>query len=71
MTVPVTLAVMAVALAALAFSTWQARRPTTPGRPWLVPMGLIQFVAILLFILMAAHLISLLTGHPFTGRFLR
>lgn len=69
MTLPVTLAVMAAAIVGLALSSWRARRPADPGRPRLVPMGAIQFLSILVIILMAAHLISLLTGHTLTSRY--
>jgi hypothetical protein len=69
MSLPVTLAIMAVAGVGLALSSWQARRPTDPGRPRLVPMGAIQFLSILVIVLMAAHLVSLLTGHTLTSRY--
>jgi hypothetical protein len=69
MTLPVTLAVMGAAIVGLALSSWHARRPSVPGRPHLVPMGAIQFVSLLVLILMAAHLVSLLTGQPLTSRY--
>ncbi|MEZ5670816.1 MAG: hypothetical protein R3F55_25955 [Alphaproteobacteria bacterium] len=39
-----------------------------PGRAWRVPYRAIGFVAIVAAFVLAAHLISLLTGHPFVGR---
>ena len=38
--------------------------------PW-IPYTALQFVAILVFVLMLAHLISLLTGTPLVGRLIR
>jgi hypothetical protein len=55
--------VIAFGFAALA--NWQMRRPF--NRRWLpvVPWLGVQFVAVAVLLVMAAHLISLLTGHPF------
>ncbi len=39
-----------------------------PGNAPLIPYGGIQFVALVAMILMLAHLVTLLTGRPFTGR---
>lgn len=57
-----------IALSVLALASWAARREYVPGRPPLVPYGLIQFAALLAALLLAGHLVSLLTGQPFTGR---
>lgn len=65
-----TLVVLAVALAVAVLANWRERRPR-PGNPSLVPYTAIQIVAIVVFVLMAAHLVSLLTGHQLTSRFLR
>lgn len=46
-----------------------ARRPYEPGRLPLVPPVAIQFVALTVVLVMLAHLVSLLTGRPLTGRF--
>jgi uncharacterized membrane protein YidH (DUF202 family) len=61
--------VLAVAVAGLA--NWQERRQRPVGNPPLVSYTAIQMIAIVVAILMAAHLVSLLTGHPLTSRFLR
>jgi type IV secretory pathway VirB2 component (pilin) len=57
-----TVAVLLVALALAGFANWQERRP----RPYM----LVQIVAIVVLVLMAAHLVSLLTGQQLTSRFL-
>jgi hypothetical protein len=45
-------------------ANWQLRRPIDlrwPMVPWLA----VQFVALAALLIFGAHLISLLTGHPF------
>ena len=71
MTLPVTIALLIASLAIAAFSNYKTRQPYEPGRlPW-IPYTALQFVAILVFVLMLAHLISLLTGTPLVGRLIR
>ncbi len=65
-----TLTVLGMALAIAAFANWRERRPR-PGHPSLVPYTAIQIAAIVLVVLMGAHVVSLLTGHQLTSRFLR
>lgn len=68
MSLEVTLIVL-VAAVALAGGAWvMQRRPRDPFEPPLVPWTGIQVVAVVAALLMAAHLVSLATGHPFTGR---
>ena len=66
-----TMVALALAVAVAAFANWQERRERPVGDPPLVSYTAIQMVAIVVAILMAAHLISLLTGHPLISRFLR
>jgi hypothetical protein len=51
-----------------AWANWRERKGHTPGQTPLVPYPVWQFIGIIVFILMTAHLITLLTGQPFTGR---
>lgn len=69
MTMPVTLILLALFSAMLGFSLWAERRPRDPAdlNPPLIPRPFVQFVAFLGIILMLAHLITLLTGKPFSG----
>ncbi len=57
-----TIVTLVIALAIAAFANWQMRRPFDkrflPVVPWLG----VQFVAATVFLVMAAHLMSLLTG---------
>ena len=68
MTMPVTVAILIVSLVIAIFANYKARRPYEPGKlPW-IPYTAVQFVAILVFVLMLGHMVSLWTGKPFTGR---
>ena len=62
----VVLLVVSVALAGVAFV--MQRRPRDGFDPPLVPWTAIQVVAVVVAMLMAAHLVSLATGQPFKGR---
>jgi hypothetical protein len=68
MSLELTLAVLFAALAVAALANWRERRPRDFGRPPLVPYTVIQVIAVLVVILMLAHLVSLLTGQPLRGR---
>ena len=60
-----TVASLVIAFGLAALANWQMRRPF--NRRWLpvVPWLGIQFIAVAVALIMLAHLISLLTGHPF------
>lgn len=60
-----TIASLVIAFGFAALANWQMRRSFE--RRWLpvVPWLGVQFIAVLVLLVMAAHLISLLTGHPF------
>jgi hypothetical protein len=68
MTLALTLAVLLAALIVAALANWRERRTRDVGRPPLVSYTAIQVVAVLVIILMLAHLVSLLTGQPLRGR---
>ena len=69
MSLPVTLAVLVIAVAVAAFSAYRQRQPAEPGNPPLIPYVGLQIAAVVVAILMLAHLVTLLTGTPFKGRF--
>jgi hypothetical protein len=60
-----TVTALAVALVFAALANWQMRRPF--HRRWLpvIPWLGVQFLAVAVALIMIAHLVSLLTGHPF------
>jgi len=68
MSLAVTLGVLAVAAVLLALASYGARRPRDLGELPLMPYGAIQFLALVAIIVMLAHLVTLLTGHPLVGR---
>lgn len=71
MSLALTLAILLAALAIAGLANWRERRPRPLGRPPMVPYIAIQAIAILVIILMLAHLVSLLTGTPLKGRLAR
>lgn len=64
-----TLAALAAAAVVFVLALLQHRRPRDLGEVTLLPYGGIQFVALVVAVLMAAHLVTLLTGTPLIGRF--
>jgi hypothetical protein len=68
MSLELTIAILLVALLVAGVANWRERRPGVLGRPPLVPYTAIQLVAVLVIIVMLAHLVSLLTGQPLQGR---
>jgi hypothetical protein len=61
-------AILVVALICAGVGNWQLRRPAHqrlwPAVPWLG----VQFVGAAIVLVLAAHLISLISGRPFTSR---
>lgn len=65
-----TLIVLLLALAVAGLANWRERRPGEVGNPPLISYTAIQMIALVVALLMAAHLVSLLTGTPLKSRFL-
>jgi hypothetical protein len=65
-----TLAILLAALAAAGLANYRERRPREVGEVPLVSYSAIQLVALVVALLMAAHLVSLAMGHPLKSRFL-
>lgn len=63
-----TTAILIAAFAVFAGAIFMSRRPVEPGQVSMIPYGGIQFLAIAVVLVTAAHLISLLTGEPLIGR---
>jgi hypothetical protein len=60
---------LVLALAIGGFANLQLRRPFHE-RVWQhIPWFGVQFVAATIFLILAAHLVSILTGHDFRGRY--
>jgi hypothetical protein len=65
-----TLAILLAALAAAGLANYRERRPREVGEVPLGSYSAIQMVALVVALLMAAHLVSLAMGHPLKSRFL-
>ncbi len=66
MTLPVTLTILALSVAAAGVLAWLERRPPDPGRVRYLPTTPFLFASILIAILMIVHLVTLGGGQ--TGR---
>ena len=61
--------ILLIAAIGLSVLAWIMQRRQREGfDPPLVPWTAVQVVAVVIALLMAAHLVSLATGKPFTGR---
>jgi hypothetical protein len=63
-----TLAVVVLMFAVFGFANWRARQPAEPLKVRMINYHVVQMVCIVVILLMAAHLVSLITGRPFTGQ---
>lgn len=71
MSLTLTLIILGICLAVLGVAQFRERRRYEPGRISLFPWLPLQFVALFGMIIMLAHLVTLLTGEPLVGRFMR
>ena len=69
MSLGTTLIILGICVAAFAFANYKSRQPYVPGQTTLVPYVPIQFIALVGIVLMIAHLVTLVSGQPFVGRF--
>ena len=63
-----TLAVVVLTCGLFGFATWRARQPAEPLKVRMIDYHVVQMVCIVVILLMAAHLVSIVTGRPFTGQ---
>lgn len=68
MSFEVTLVLLAAGVALSGFCLWHQHRPRELGQVSLFPANFLLGVALVVVILALAHLVTLLTGHPLTGR---
>ena len=69
MSFTVTVVLLAMGIAVFAGANYMSRRPVEPGNPSLIPWTALQFIGLVVFILMLAHVVTLLTGTPLEGRY--
>jgi len=60
---PVTLAILVAGLGLFGFAAWRARQPADPMRPRMVNYTMVQMAAILIVLLMAAHVATFMGIH--------
>ena len=65
---PATVAILVAALAVFGFAIWRASRPPNPMKVRMINYHIVQIFTIIVLLLMLAHLVSLVTGHPMVGR---
>ena len=65
---PVTLTIIALIAMVFGFANWRARQPAQPLKVRMVNYHVVQMACIVVLLLMAAHLLTLWTGHPLTGQ---
>lgn len=63
-----TFILLAIGLALTAYCLWHQRRPRALGEVSLFPANMLLGVGLIIVVLALAHLVSVLTGHPLTGR---
>ena len=63
-----TLGILLLAAVIFAFSEREARRPSEPLKVRMFNYRYLQIFTLVVALAMAAHLVTLLAGHPLTGR---
>lgn len=64
----VTLIVVVLTMAVFGFANWRARQPAEPLKVRMINYHVVQMACIVVILLMAAHLVTIFTGHPVTGQ---
>ena len=70
MSLTVTVLILLVALAVAGLANYRERRPREVGKVPLMSYAAIQMIALVVVVLMLAHLVSLTMGTPLKSRFL-
>ena len=68
MDLAITLSIIGLALAGISWMVVLEKRPKDPAKPLLIPTTPILFLLLVVILLAAAHLLTLVTGTPHTGR---
>jgi hypothetical protein len=63
-----TLTILVLTLGMFAFAVWRARQPAQPLKVRMVNYNVVQIICIVVVLLMASHLVTLLTGHAMPPR---
>lgn len=70
MTLPWTLALLALGLGLVAVARWCESRPRELGEIRLFPTTIVLAIGVTAAVVAAAHLVSLLTGQPLKSRYM-
>lgn len=62
------LGLFALALGLFAFSYWRAHRPAEPLKVRMMNYHYLIFFSVVFALVMLAHLLTIVVGHPITGR---
>ena len=68
LTLPMTLAIVALTVAVFVLASWRARQPAQPLKVRMVNYHVVQIVCIVVILVMSAHLITLLFGVSLGGQ---
>ena len=63
-----TLGLVALSLGLFAFAYWRAHKPAEPLKVRMMNYHYLMFFSAVLTLVMLAHLVSVVSGHPFAGR---
>lgn len=63
-----TVIILLMATGVTGLAVWRDRKPPELGKIWYFPWKPIAALSILVMLLSLAHLISVFSGHPFSGR---
>jgi len=68
---PTTIIAMALAASMFSIANWRQRldKESLPGESSPLPLTLIQMACVVAFLVLTGHLVTLITGVPFRGRF--
>ena len=69
MSLAITLVLLLLAVGVAGLANWRERRPRELGNPPLISHAAIQMIALAVALVMAAHLVSLVTGHQLVSRY--
>ena len=68
LSLPITLAIVALTLAVFGLASWRAKQPAQPLKVRMVNYHVVQIACIVVILVMAAHLVTLLMGAPLGGQ---
>lgn len=69
LSLPVTLTILVLTAAMFVFANWRGRQPAQPLKVRMINYHVVQIFCVVVVLLMAAHLVTLLSGQPMSGKF--